>query len=147
MPAVVEQFAGMLAAAGVKRIYSIVGDSLSGLMDAICKQGKIEWLWRIRPPGAAPFHSRRCLAFLFQLKHPDPTVVGLAHMGSSRNNLHDAIDLARRNCALSILNMGPIEGVFALPRLEKTSTRTLRRCSVRPDTDRLSATTANAATD
>jgi hypothetical protein len=33
-----------LAAAGVKRIYGIVGDSLNGLTDAIRRQGKIEWV-------------------------------------------------------------------------------------------------------
>jgi pyruvate dehydrogenase (quinone) len=38
------QFAEMLAAAGVERIYGIVGDSLNGLTDAIRSQGKIEWI-------------------------------------------------------------------------------------------------------
>src|ERR1700687_4587291 len=38
------QFAETLAAAGVKRIYGIVGDSLNGLTDAIRHQGKIEWI-------------------------------------------------------------------------------------------------------
>ena len=41
MTTVAEQFAETLAAAGVKRIYGIVGDSLNGLTDAIRKQGKI----------------------------------------------------------------------------------------------------------
>ena len=41
---VAEQFAETLAAAGVKRIYGIVGDSLNGLTDAIRRQGKIEWI-------------------------------------------------------------------------------------------------------
>ena len=40
---VADQFAETLAAAGVKRIYGIVGDSLNGLGDAIRRQGKIEW--------------------------------------------------------------------------------------------------------
>lgn len=44
MTTVAEQFAETLAAAGVKRIYGIVGDSLNGLTDAIRKQGKFEWL-------------------------------------------------------------------------------------------------------
>src|SRR6476619_8647210 len=39
-----EQFVEILAAAGVKRIYGIVGDSLNGLTDAIRQQGKIEWI-------------------------------------------------------------------------------------------------------
>src|SRR6266853_6697635 len=41
---VADQFADILAAAGVKRIYGIVGDSLNGLTDAIRRQGKIEWI-------------------------------------------------------------------------------------------------------
>src|SRR5580704_10062107 len=40
---VADQFAEILAVAGVKRIYGIVGDSLNGLTDAIRRQGKIEW--------------------------------------------------------------------------------------------------------
>jgi pyruvate dehydrogenase (quinone) len=44
MTTVAEQFAEILAVAGIKRIYGIVGDSLNGLTDAIRKQGKIEWL-------------------------------------------------------------------------------------------------------
>jgi hypothetical protein len=45
--AVADQFAETLAAVGVKRIYSIVGDSLNGLTDAIRRQ----------PRGSG---SRRC---------------------------------------------------------------------------------------
>jgi hypothetical protein len=41
---VADQFADILAAAGVKRIYGIVGDSLNGITDAIRRQGKIEWV-------------------------------------------------------------------------------------------------------
>src|ERR1700722_8699204 len=40
---VADQFVEVLVAAGVKRIYGIVGDSLNGLTDAIRRQGKIEW--------------------------------------------------------------------------------------------------------
>src|SRR5215472_8685758 len=39
-----DQFAETLAAAGVKRIYGVVGDSLNGITDAIRRQGKIEWV-------------------------------------------------------------------------------------------------------
>src|ERR1700738_4808688 len=42
MKTVADQFAETLAAAGVKRIYGIVGDSLNGLTDALRRQGKIE---------------------------------------------------------------------------------------------------------
>jgi pyruvate dehydrogenase (quinone) len=38
---VADQFAEVLATAGVKRIYGIVGDSLNGLTDALQRQGKI----------------------------------------------------------------------------------------------------------
>src|SRR6202040_797477 len=41
---VADQFADTLAAAGVKRIYGVVGDSLNGLTDSIRRQGKIEWV-------------------------------------------------------------------------------------------------------
>ncbi len=44
MATVADQFAATLAAAGVKRVYGIVGDSLNGLTDAIRRQGKIEWM-------------------------------------------------------------------------------------------------------
>ncbi|MBV9634862.1 MAG: ubiquinone-dependent pyruvate dehydrogenase [Methylobacteriaceae bacterium] len=51
---VAEQFAGTLAATGVKRIYGIVGDSLNGLTDAIRRQGKIEWI-HVRHEEVAAF--------------------------------------------------------------------------------------------
>jgi pyruvate dehydrogenase (quinone) len=51
---VADQFAETLAAAGVKRIYGIVGDSLNGLTDAIRRQGKIEWV-HIRHEEVAAF--------------------------------------------------------------------------------------------
>ncbi len=41
---VADQFVEILAAARVKRIYGIVGDSLNGLTDALRRQGKIEWI-------------------------------------------------------------------------------------------------------
>ena len=37
---VADQFAETLAAAGVKRIYGIVGDSLNGITDALRRQGR-----------------------------------------------------------------------------------------------------------
>jgi thiamine pyrophosphate-dependent acetolactate synthase large subunit-like protein len=37
---VADQFAEVLATAGVKRVYGIVGDSLNGLTDALQRQGK-----------------------------------------------------------------------------------------------------------
>jgi pyruvate dehydrogenase (quinone) len=54
MVTVADQFAATLAAAGVKRIYGIVGDSLNGLTDSIRRQGKIDWL-HVRHEEVAAF--------------------------------------------------------------------------------------------
>src|SRR5260221_6720085 len=54
MRTVADQFAETLAAAGVKRIYGIVGDSLNGLTDALRRQGKIEWV-HVRHEEVAAF--------------------------------------------------------------------------------------------
>lgn len=54
MKTVADQFAATLAAAGVKRIYGIVGDSLNGLTDAMRRQGKIEWV-HVRHEEVAAF--------------------------------------------------------------------------------------------
>src|SRR6202047_4359293 len=51
---VADQFAEILAAAGVKRIYGIVGDSLNGITDSIRRQGKIEWI-HVRHEEVAAF--------------------------------------------------------------------------------------------
>lgn len=51
---VADQFTETLAAAGTKRIYGIVGDSLNGLTDALRRQGKIEWL-HVRHEEVAAF--------------------------------------------------------------------------------------------
>src|SRR5215467_9104911 len=51
---VADQFAEILAAAGVERIYGIVGDSLNGLTDAIRRQGEIEWI-HVRHEEVAAF--------------------------------------------------------------------------------------------
>jgi pyruvate dehydrogenase (quinone) len=51
---VADQFVDTLAAAGVKRIYGVVGDSLNGLIDAIRRQGKIEWV-HVRNEEAGAF--------------------------------------------------------------------------------------------
>src|SRR6202011_4655257 len=54
MQTVADQFVETLAAAGVKRIYGIVGDSLNGLTDAVRRQGKIKWL-HVRHEEVAAF--------------------------------------------------------------------------------------------
>jgi pyruvate dehydrogenase (quinone) len=51
---VADQFAEVLATAGVKRVYGIVGDSLNGLTDALRRQGKIEWV-HVRHEEVAAF--------------------------------------------------------------------------------------------
>src|SRR6202051_4810470 len=51
---VADQFAEILAAAGVKRIFGVVGDSLNGLTDALRRQGKIEWI-HVRHEEVAAF--------------------------------------------------------------------------------------------
>jgi len=54
MTTVADQFAETLAAAGVTRVYGIVGDSLNGITDAIRRQGKIQWL-HVRHEEVAAF--------------------------------------------------------------------------------------------
>jgi glyoxylate carboligase len=54
MTTVATQFVEILAAAGVKRVYGIVGDSLNGLTDAIRLHGKIEWV-HVRHEEVAAF--------------------------------------------------------------------------------------------
>ena len=54
MATVADQFVTTLAAAGVKRIYGIVGDSLNGLTDSIRRGGKIEWI-HVRHEEVAAF--------------------------------------------------------------------------------------------
>src|SRR5271169_3318853 len=51
---VADQFAETLAAAGIKRIYGIVGDSLNGLTDSIRRQCKIQWV-HVRHEEVAAF--------------------------------------------------------------------------------------------
>src|ERR1700740_2921773 len=54
MKTVADRFAETLAAAGVKRIYGVVGDSLNGITDALRRQGKIEWI-HVRHEEVAAF--------------------------------------------------------------------------------------------
>jgi pyruvate dehydrogenase (quinone) len=54
MTTVADQFAATLTAAGVKRVYGVVGDSLNGLTDALRRQGKIEWV-HVRHEEVAAF--------------------------------------------------------------------------------------------
>src|ERR1700722_18656480 len=54
MPTVAESLVRTLAAAGIKRIYGIVGDSLNGITDEIRKQKTIEWV-HVRHEEVAAF--------------------------------------------------------------------------------------------
>src|SRR5471032_1139787 len=51
---VAEQFVEVLVAAGVKRVYGIVGDSLNGLTEAIRRHKEIEWI-HVRHEEVAAF--------------------------------------------------------------------------------------------
>src|ERR1700722_5308530 len=51
---VADQFVQTLVAAGVKRVFGIVGDSLNGITDAIRRDGTIEWM-HVRHEEAAAF--------------------------------------------------------------------------------------------
>src|SRR5258708_33369942 len=51
---VADQFVDVLIAAGVKRVYGVVGDSLNGLTDAMRRSGKIEWI-HVRHEEVAAF--------------------------------------------------------------------------------------------
>src|SRR3984885_5454832 len=51
---VADQFAEILVAAGVRRVYGVVGDSLNGLTDALRRQGKIDWV-HVRHEEVAAF--------------------------------------------------------------------------------------------
>jgi pyruvate dehydrogenase (quinone) len=51
---VADQFIDTLSAAGVKRIYGVVGDSLNGLTDVIRRRGEIEWV-HVRHEEVAAF--------------------------------------------------------------------------------------------
>jgi pyruvate dehydrogenase (quinone) len=51
---VADQFVEVLVAAGVKRVYGVVGDSLNGLTDAMQRNGKIEWI-HVRHEEVAAF--------------------------------------------------------------------------------------------
>src|ERR1700678_2562039 len=51
---VAEQFVQTLVAAGVKRVFGIVGDSLNGITDAIRREGTIQWI-HVRHEEVAAF--------------------------------------------------------------------------------------------
>ena len=51
---VADQFVDTLVAAGVKRIFGVVGDSLNGLTDVVRRRGDIEWI-HVRHEEVAAF--------------------------------------------------------------------------------------------
>lgn len=44
MATVADYLATTLAAAGVKRVYGVVGDSLNGFTDSLRRQGEFDWI-------------------------------------------------------------------------------------------------------
>ena len=54
MATVAECLVKVLAAAGVKRIYGIVGDSLNGIVDALSRENSIQWI-HVRHEEVAAF--------------------------------------------------------------------------------------------
>jgi len=56
---VADQMVETLAAAGVERIYGIVGDSLNGFTDALRRHGGIQWL-HVRHEEVAAFAAGGC---------------------------------------------------------------------------------------
>jgi pyruvate dehydrogenase (quinone) len=54
VPKVAEVLVDMLALAGVKRIYGVVGDSLNGITETIRQHEQVEWL-HMRHEEAAAF--------------------------------------------------------------------------------------------
>src|ERR1700756_5614233 len=54
MATVAERMVKTLVEAGVKRIYGIVGDSLNGIIDAIRREGSIQWI-HVRHEEVAAF--------------------------------------------------------------------------------------------
>src|SRR5882672_12790122 len=54
MATVAEQMVKTLVEVGVKRIYGIVGDSLNGIIDAIRREGSIQWI-HVRHEEVAAF--------------------------------------------------------------------------------------------
>jgi pyruvate dehydrogenase (quinone) len=51
---VADQMVEVLAAAGVKRVYGVVGDSLNGFTDAMRRRGGMQWL-HVRHEEVAAF--------------------------------------------------------------------------------------------
>lgn len=67
MASVAQMMVDTLAAAGIRRIYGVVGDSLNGLTESLRKQEQIEWVG-VRHEEVAAFaagaeaHLTGCLA-------------------------------------------------------------------------------------
>jgi thiamine pyrophosphate-dependent acetolactate synthase large subunit-like protein len=142
MKTVADQFAETLAAAGVKRIYGIVGDSLNGLTDAIRRQGKIEWV-HVRHEEVAAFaagaeaHLTGSIAVcagscgpgnlhlingLFECHRSRVPVLAIAaHIRSTEVGLHTA----RRICRRSLAHAAPRQQVrSARGRLSRRRAKT-----------------------
>jgi glyoxylate carboligase len=93
MKTVADQFAETLVAAGVKRVYGIVGDSLNGLTDAIRRQDKIEWVHVRHEEVAALRRVPRRISRVSS--RSAPAVAGRAISTSSMASGGELIDLAK----------------------------------------------------
>jgi len=106
---VADQFAEILAAAGVKRIYGIVGDSLNGLTDALRGQGKIEWI-HVRHEEVAAFAAgAESSGFLdFGTKFKNPNFAAMADAVGVRGiRLEDPGDV-EHGIAEALAHDGPV---------------------------------------
>jgi pyruvate dehydrogenase (quinone) len=142
METAADQFAATLAAAGVKRTYGIVGDSLNGLTDAI--QGKIEWL-HVRHEEVAAFAvwaaryvamngKRRLLGSLWhgsmanampqaicaQAAFPGRQMISLSSDGGFTMLMGDLISLKQLNLPVKVVVFN--NGALGFIELEQKST-------------------------
>ena len=117
---VADQFAETLAAAGVKRIYGIVGDSLNGLTNSLRRQGKIEWV-HVRHEEVAAFAAGAEAHLTGELA----VCAGSCGPGNLHliNGLFDATDRGCRYSPLPLKSLQPRSG----PGISRRLTR--KRCS------------------
>jgi len=101
---VADQFAETLAAAGVKRIYGVVGDSLNGLTDSLRRQAKIDWL-HVRHEEVAAFAAGAEAHLTGELA----VIVHMAHDGKAVNlqvlKDHDNPDVSKLSLAIDPTTM------------------------------------------
>ena len=138
---VADQMVEVLAAAGVKRIYGVVGDSLNGFTDAIRRRGGIEWL-HVRHEEVAAFAAgadahvdRRPRGLRRQLRPRQPAshqralrLPSLAPAGGGDRRAHP---LAGDRLGLfpGDASRAPVPGMLELLRARLDPPRRCRACS------------------